>query len=54
MTVGERTAYEVCRSCRGSGLQNGMEGPVPCCSCSGQSIVRVRDEHGRFATVECT
>lgn len=44
------TAWEVCPSCRGAGLQDGMYGPVMCYECKGNSMVRIRDERGRFTT----
>lgn len=45
-----RSAYDICTSCKGHGLQDGMHGPVACGQCHGDCTVRVRDEHGRFAT----
>jgi DnaJ-class molecular chaperone len=41
-------AYEVCWSCRGSGLQDGMHGLVSCWVCHGDGCVIKRDERGRF------
>jgi DnaJ-class molecular chaperone len=46
----ERTAYEVCFGCRGSGLQDGIHGPVTCYLCHGDCVLRLRDEKGRFIT----
>lgn len=43
------TSYEACGSCRGSGLQDGLDGPVACSACEGQAMVQSRDERGRFA-----
>lgn len=45
-----RTAYEVCWSCSGSGLQDGLHGPVSCYICRGNCTVRLRDNKGRFTT----
>lgn len=45
-----RTAYEPCSKCKGSGLQDGMNGPVACWDCHGDAMVRIRDSRGRFAT----
>lgn len=45
-----RTAYEVCSACGGSGLQNGIDGPVACWTCHGNCTVRLRDDKGRFIT----
>lgn len=44
------TAYERCWSCKGSGLQDGLDGPVDCWECHGNCVVRIRDDKGRFAT----
>ena len=40
--------YEMCLSCRGSGLQNGIEGPTDCYECDGNCVVIARDGKGRF------
>lgn len=42
-------SWEPCRSCRGSGLQDSMYGPIDCSACSGTGMVRCRDDHGRFS-----
>lgn len=47
-----KTAYEVCPSCGGAGLQDGIWGPVSCYSCRGWCVIRLRDERGRFTTAE--
>lgn len=47
----ETTIWERCPSCRGHGLENGIDGPRDCGSCQGEGRVRARDESGRFTTV---
>lgn len=41
-------AYEVCFCCSGSGLQDGMHGPVSCSNCQGDGTIMKRDDRGRF------
>lgn len=49
MALTEKTAWETCPSCRGSGLALNMAGePGPCWECKGDTVVRARDEKGRF------
>lgn len=45
-----QTGYETCPSCGGSGLQsNTFNGePEHCRECGGDTVVRARDEKGRF------
>jgi hypothetical protein len=33
-----------CGSCRGSGLQNGLDGPVPCDTCNGECVIGAAEE----------
>lgn len=41
--------YETCPSCSGSGLGLNMAGePDNCWECKGDTVVRARDERGRF------
>ena len=47
-----RTAWESCRMCSASGLENGLNGPVNCSNCKGDTTIRIRDKKGRFATRE--
>lgn len=42
------SAYETCPNCRGSGMQDAMDGPVTCHTCHGDCVVRCRDEKGRY------
>lgn len=49
-----KTAYEVCPSCRGAGLQDGLYGPNSCYECKGDCVVRIRDSKGRFSTKEAS
>lgn len=47
--MSEKTAWETCPSCNGSGLELNMAGePDKCWECKGDTVVRARDEHGRF------
>lgn len=46
----DRTAYEPCSHCGGSGMQDYMNGPGDCSECRGDCYVRARDERGRFTT----
>lgn len=51
---GRKTAYETCWNCDGSGLEvspfNGE--PTTCHTCKGNTVVRARDERGRFTAKE--
>lgn len=42
------SAYEVCPSCKGAGMENGLHEPVTCTTCHGDCMVRRRDAQGRF------
>lgn len=47
------TAYETCLSCNGSGLRlNDIGEPDTCRECGGNTVVRRRDERGRFAVAK--
>lgn len=52
MSQPQRTAYITCPSCGGSGMQDYLNGPGDCRTCSTDTVIRARDEAGRFATVE--
>jgi DnaJ-class molecular chaperone len=42
-------AWETCPSCAGSGLGLNMAGEPDCCrECKGDTVVRARDERGRW------
>ena len=41
--------YETCWWCEGSGLEVGISGePAVCHKCHGDTVLRARDEKGRF------
>lgn len=49
-----KTAYEPCWNCDGSGLESSpVNGePTICHECRGDTVVRARDERGRFTVKE--
>lgn len=48
----DKTAYEVCKVCSGSGLQDGLYGPVDCSNCNGKIMIRVRNSKGQYALTD--
>lgn len=52
LSISPKTAYETCWNCNGSGLQLSYVGePDTCRECGGDTVVRRRDERGRFSAV---